>query len=490
MRRRQRKSAAQLHERTCASPRQFSYSDSYVRQSFGAEPSLWPDVEPSGSRLYLPCAHVPTATLVTARDPWEEDLYYSSSDTEGSDISWCARNTRPYQACYAANRVAAAAMESPQMYDSVHPGVVAHEVQAGKKPAVALSNNNNSLSAVNNNTKPTSVVKQQQQQHHFHHPQEQPAELADLNSPEISLDLQNLIEDSQFDQGLFTDILSGPAGVKAAHTHTHHHHHPGLPHPQARTATTTASLLGASYPRTTLAYMPHPVHSATAYNTPSAPGNNNNSNSSVSSDNSSASSASLPSIKEEPVDPSDFRTACQQNGGGGGAGAVAVPVPYSAAFSPPSVPGGGSFVSNGSGSTFTTLTPSSVPGAIHPHSLLAGLNKSAVAKPPVSLHHSHHSGGGRKSSKSVDKASDEYRRRRERNNIAVRKSREKAKMRSRETEEKVKVLMKENERLQRRIDALTEELGVMRNLFENLGMVPEQIHRELSKHLNAYQQGL
>ncbi|XP_063237053.1 CCAAT/enhancer-binding protein [Bacillus rossius redtenbacheri] len=378
-------------------------------------------------------------------------------------------------------------MESPQMYDSVHPGVVPHEAPAAKKPA-ALSNNNNSLSAVNNNNnsssavaKPPGLLKQ-----HFH-----PADLADLNSPEISLDLQNLIEDSQFDQGLFTEILNGPK----THSHHHHHHpHAPVPHPQARPGA-TAPLLGSSYPRTTLAYMPHPVHSASAYNNnPAAP--NNNSNSSLSSDNSSASSGSLPSIKEEPVDPSDFRTACQQ-GGGAAAAAVAVPVPYSAAFSPPHAPGGGSFVSNGSGSTFTTLTPSSVPGAAHPHSLLAGLGKaaaSAAAKAgAASLHHQHQhhhhaSHHGRKSSKSVDKASDEYRRRRERNNIAVRKSREKAKLRSRETEEKVKVLMKENERLQRRIDALTEELGVMRNLFDNLGMVPEQIHRELSKHLNAYQQ--
>lgn len=65
----------------------------------------------------------------------------------------------------------------------------------------------------------------------------------------------------------------------------------------------------------------------------------------------------------------------------------------------------------------------------------------------------------------MDKASDEYKRRRERNNIAVRKSREKAKLRSRETEERVKILCKENERLQKKIDLLTEELTFLRLQF-------------------------
>jgi CCAAT/enhancer binding protein (C/EBP) len=63
-------------------------------------------------------------------------------------------------------------------------------------------------------------------------------ELADLNSPEISLDLQNLIDDSQFNEGLFTEILNGPkAGGSRGFG------------PQ---------VVGG--PRTTLAYMPQPVH--------------------------------------------------------------------------------------------------------------------------------------------------------------------------------------------------------------------------------------
>ncbi|KAK9510888.1 hypothetical protein O3M35_005572 [Rhynocoris fuscipes] len=181
-------------------------------------------------------------------------------------------------------------------------------------------------------------------------------ELSDLNSPEISLDLQNLIDDSQFSEGIFTDILNGPK--------------PRYGHPPRQVPSTTA-----------LAYMPQPVHFE-------------------------------PAVKEEPNE--EFR---YQN--------------YSA---------------------------------------------SPLLKTQL-----------RKSGKSVDKNTDEYKRRRERNNIAVRKSREKAKMRSRETEEKVKLLMKENERLQKRIELLTEELNVLRSLFTNVGVLPEHLHRELNKHLDNYQ---
>ncbi|XP_067006239.2 CCAAT/enhancer-binding protein [Anabrus simplex] len=362
-------------------------------------------------------------------------------------------------------------MDSPQMYDNSHPAITSSDIAVKKLVNVPNNNNNNNLSAINNN-KAALLLK-----HHQYHPQDHQGELADLNTPEISLDLQNLIEDTQFSEGLFTDILNGHPVV--GKTNPHHPSQLGH-HPSVRT--TTASLLGGSYPRTTLAYMPQPVHSGATYNN-----NTNNSNSSV-SENSSASSGSIPSIKEEPIDPSDFRSASchQQNTTAGNA--VAVPVPYSSSYSPPS---GNNFASNGAGSTFTTLTPSTVPGTNihhHPSSLLGvpGINKGLVSKTnsTPSLHH-HHS---RKSSKTVDKASDEYRRRRERNNIAVRKSREKAKLRSRETEEKVKLLVKENERLQKRIELLSEELNVLRNLFANVGVVPEHLHREINKHLDMFQQ--
>jgi CCAAT/enhancer binding protein (C/EBP) len=85
------------------------------------------------------------------------------------------------------------------------------------------------------------------------------------------------------------------------------------------------------------------------------------------------------------------------------------------------------------------------------------------------------------------KNGDDYRRRRERNNVAVRKSREKAKMRTRETEDRVKILARENERLQKKVELLQEELSVLRSLFSSVGVLPEHIHRELAKHLDNFQ---
>jgi len=405
---------------------------------------------------------------------WDEEVsYYSDTDSEDSSNYYVAELSSQ-QACYGGYRT----MDSPQMYDSnTHPSTVSstdpHVINSSKKSVVTTNNNN--ISAINNNNSKSVAPLLAKHHHQFHHTDHQ-GELADLNTPEISLDLQNLIDDSQFNDGLFTDILN---------TAKTNHHTPSLGHHQPMRGHN--NLIQGAYPRTTLAYMPQPVHSgASSYNTANT--TNNNSNASSSSENSSVSSVSVPSIKEEPVDPADFRNACQQQNIAPGTTA-AVPVPYSTSYSPPAG-AGSNFVSNGAGSTFTTLTPSTVPGAApiahHQHSSLIGLGKN-IALSKSNPHHHHHS-NSRKSGKSVDKASDEYRRRRERNNIAVRKSREKAKLRSRETEEKVKLLVKENERLQKRIELLSEELNVLRSLFANVGVVPEHLHREINRHLDTVQQ--
>lgn len=78
-----------------------------------------------------------------------------------------------------------------------------------------------------------------------------------------------------------------------------------------------------------------------------------------------------------------------------------------------------------------------------------------------------HRGGG-KHKKYVDKSSPEYRLRRERNNVAVRKSRDKAKMRNMETQQKVVELTTDNERLRRRVEHLTRELDTLRGIFRQL----------------------
>ncbi|XP_022111261.1 CCAAT/enhancer-binding protein alpha-like [Acanthaster planci] len=85
---------------------------------------------------------------------------------------------------------------------------------------------------------------------------------------------------------------------------------------------------------------------------------------------------------------------------------------------------------------------------------------------------------GRKSSKSsssrrvrlvLDKESEEYRQKRVKNNIAVRRSREKSKAKSLELQSKVKELTSENERLNKRVELLTKELTVLKSLFTNVG---------------------
>lgn len=96
---------------------------------------------------------------------------------------------------------------------------------------------------------------------------------------------------------------------------------------------------------------------------------------------------------------------------------------------------------------------------------------------PSPHQHAHHQGGlklldpqrgGGKSKKHVDKSSPEYRLRRERNNVAVRKSRDKAKMRNMETQQKVVELTTDNERLRRRVEHLSRELDTLRGIFRQL----------------------
>lgn len=84
-----------------------------------------------------------------------------------------------------------------------------------------------------------------------------------------------------------------------------------------------------------------------------------------------------------------------------------------------------------------------------------------------------HNGGGKLSSskgkKRVEKSSEEYKQRRERNNLAVRKSRDKAKIRNLETQHKVLELAAENDRLQKRVEQLSRELATLRNLLSATG---------------------
>ncbi|XP_064641270.1 uncharacterized protein LOC135496081 [Lineus longissimus] len=86
----------------------------------------------------------------------------------------------------------------------------------------------------------------------------------------------------------------------------------------------------------------------------------------------------------------------------------------------------------------------------------------------------------------LTKGSEEYKQKRERNNVAVRKSREKARERQRQTEQKVKTLSSENKQLSKKLELVTKELTVLRGLFSNAnlrGLISPQ-HKKLLDKLN------
>ncbi|QQP58102.1 Uncharacterized protein FKW44_003315 [Caligus rogercresseyi] len=141
-----------------------------------------------------------------------------------------------------------------------------------------------------------------------------------------------------------------------------------------------------------------------------------------------------------------------------------------------------------SNGTVSSTTPSPPSGLYMPGAQgLKVLSSSNSSHLPSSNKYIHPSLGTKKKTAIGVRCSDEYRRRRERNNVAVRKSREKAKIRTRETEERVKILARENERLTKKVELLQEELSVLRSLFSNVGVLPDHIHRELSKHMDSFQ---
>ncbi|XP_047444952.1 CCAAT/enhancer-binding protein delta [Mugil cephalus] len=76
--------------------------------------------------------------------------------------------------------------------------------------------------------------------------------------------------------------------------------------------------------------------------------------------------------------------------------------------------------------------------------------------------------GREKGKKSVDRYSMEYRQRRERNNIAVRKSRDKAKRRNLEMQQKLLELSSENDKLHKTIEQLTRDLSELREYFKHI----------------------
>jgi len=71
--------------------------------------------------------------------------------------------------------------------------------------------------------------------------------------------------------------------------------------------------------------------------------------------------------------------------------------------------------------------------------------------------------------KMIDKNSEEYRRRRERNNVAVRRSRDKTRHKREETEKRVAELEEENQKLREKLTLLNKEINVLKSLFSSVG---------------------
>ncbi|XP_033125359.1 CCAAT/enhancer-binding protein beta-like [Anneissia japonica] len=75
-----------------------------------------------------------------------------------------------------------------------------------------------------------------------------------------------------------------------------------------------------------------------------------------------------------------------------------------------------------------------------------------------------------------EKGTHEYLQKREKNNVAVRKSREKSKKKAVQLQDKVKQLTDENDRLNKKVELLTKELSVLKQLFTNVGkQVPHEL---------------
>ncbi|KAJ9587884.1 hypothetical protein L9F63_018665 [Diploptera punctata] len=73
--------------------------------------------------------------------------------------------------------------------------------------------------------------------------------------------------------------------------------------------------------------------------------------------------------------------------------------------------------------------------------------------------------GSGNSNGSGELGTEDYRRRRDRNNQAVKRSRVKSKLRTQQTLERVNQLKTENEMLEEKIRMLTKELGFLKDLF-------------------------
>ncbi|XP_037822200.1 CCAAT/enhancer-binding protein [Lucilia sericata] len=341
--------------------------------------------------------------------------------------------------------------------------------------AAAMNNNNNNNSVLNANVNNVNLLQKQIMQQYTQ------SDLDELTAQEISLDLQHLIDDSFRDQetlGIFSDMVTSP-GVLSATL------------PPNGMVTAAAKVLQQhqlqqqslrtqqhQYGRNPLAYMPQAVHSNASYSN-----NSSDENSSVGSDTST--------IKEEPIDPEYRRHLQETNAANNAAAAAFISNGSANGLYNPYQNANGNGNSNNSSSqnsnNFNTLTSANV---LAHHSAVNLPHLAAGAH--LLKHHNKQVHQQRKQSlKHVDKGTEEYRRRRERNNIAVRKSREKAKVRSREVEERVKSLLKEKDALLRQLQEMTNELQLHKQIYMQLiNHNNPEVSRVCRSFLNTNDHGL
>ncbi|XP_018798903.1 PREDICTED: CCAAT/enhancer-binding protein [Bactrocera latifrons] len=375
--------------------------------------------------------------------------------------------------------LAAAAAVAAQQQQNAGLVVKQHAVHQMQHAAAALNNNNNA-SAINANVNNVNNLLQKQMLQQYTQ-----SDLDELTAQEITLDLQHLIDDQFREQeglGIFSDMVTSPGGLSATLPPNGMVSAAAKVLQQHQLQQQTLRTQQHNYGRSALAYMPQAVHSGAAYSN-----NSSDENSSVGSDSST--------IKEEPIDP-EYRRHLQETNANnaaaaafitnGGANGLYNPYQTAANNGPVGNNGGMSNGVGGGAPNFTNLTSANVL-AHHsvnlPH-LAAGAH--LLKHHNKQLHHQ------RKSSlKHVDKGSEEYRRRRERNNIAVRKSREKAKVRSREVEERVKTLLKEKEALLRQLQEMTNEIQLHKQIYMQLmNHANPEVSRVCRSFLNTNDHGL
>jgi hypothetical protein len=318
-----------------------------------------------------------------------------------------------------------------------------------------------------------------------------PDTLADLASSEISLDLQGLIDDAHFgaDAEIFGDLIDQGGGHHGGHNGGGHHGHGHGGHKRDFVRLSPVNSLGSSAHsspgdhhhqpqdsppsfnnyRSSLAYLPGSVHGA-SFATPTS---NNLDLPSITTLSNAVHVKLEPSEIDQQLKRQIHHNNNNNNNNGQNNNTYVSSTTHVTAMA-----AAAAYAMNNNGQQRTLTAQPPAASSLKTFTPSPGLKYPSMPGTPAST----------SSKKRSDRNSDEYRRRRERNNVAVRKSREKAKVRTRDTEDRVKILARENERLQKKVELLQEELAVLRSLFSNVGVLPDHIHRELSKHIDNFQQ--